>query len=191
MIDSRRRRSLPCGSRVEWYPYAESGRNKSAGRSLPLVTPYFTRATGKRRYFALDDKPDLLKHLDTIDQRAWKQYESHLRRISALERAEFYRGLIEQKKLRSVCALARLLGQEEEGLRPYLNLLKLPEPIQRFLKENRTPAFVRYFSAKHLQPLVKLEPREAWRRFQLMVAEAKSRPSLWNETDRQESLEPR
>ncbi|MBI2932543.1 MAG: hypothetical protein HYY16_12910 [Planctomycetes bacterium] len=162
------------------YPCAESGRNKSAGRSLPLVTPYFTRATGKRRFFALDEKPDLLKHLDTIDQRAWKQYDAHLRRIPPLERAEFYRGLIEQKKLRSVCALARLLGQQEEGLRPYLNLLKLPEPILRFLKENRTPAFVRYLSVKRLQPLVKLDAREAWRRFQQMVMEAKGQPSLWN-----------
>jgi len=149
---------------------------------LAVVSPYFTRAEGKRRFFALDEKPDLLKHLDTIDRRAWKQYETHLRRIPPLERAEFYRGLIEQKKLRSVCALARLLGQQEEGLRPYLNLLKLPEPIQRFLKENRTPTFMRFFSAKRLAPLVKLEAREGWRRFQRMVVQARRKPSLWNDT---------
>ena len=165
-------------------PFAEAGRNKSPGpvqRTLRAASQYFTRAAGKRRFFALDEKPELLKHLNTIDQRAWEQYEAHLKRIPPLDRAEFYRRLMEEKKLRSVCALARMVGKQEEGIRPYLNLLKLPAPIQQFLRENRDPATVRYLSEKRLRPLLKLpDARAAWRHFQEMVGQARREAGIWS-----------
>ncbi len=102
----------------------------------------------KHRLFDLSQKPYLLKHLNTVDQAAWQQYEAHLSRVSPLERAESYRALMEQMGLKSICALARAVGKDESGVRQYLNLLDLPAPIQQFLKENRTPAYVRYFSEK-------------------------------------------
>jgi hypothetical protein len=166
-----------------WHPYGEARRNKSHGpaqRTLRAATPYYTRLKKKRRFFSLDEKPTLLKHLDEIEQRAWEQYEAHLKRISALERAEFYQRLMEQKKFRSVCALARSLGKAEEGIRFYLDLLKLPAPILEFLRKNRTPSYVRYLSVKRLRPLLKLgSPRAAWRRFRELVAEADRKAGLW------------
>ena len=172
------------------YPSGEAGRNKSPQRTLRAATQFFTRAQGKRRFFALDEKPELLKHLDTIDQRAWEQYEAHLRRIPALDRAEFYRRLMEENKLRSVCALARLVGKQEEGIRPYLNLLKLPAPILQYLREHRDPATVRYFTEKTLRPLLKLgDPREAWRRFQEMIPEARREAGIWNPDGQEPTME--
>ncbi len=72
-----------------------------------------------------------------------------------------------------MCALARAIGKDEAAVRKYMSLLKLPEPIQRFLREHRTPNHVRYFSEKRLRELLKLrDPRAAWRRFQEMLAKA-------------------
>lgn len=177
------------------YPYGEAGRNNSptpdVQRTLPAATSYYTRAEGKRRFFALDEKPDCLKHLDTIDKSAWKQYQAHLARITPLQRAEFYRDMMAQRKIQSVCALARVLGKDEAAIRQYLNLLRLPEPIQQFLKDNRHPAYVRYFSYKRLRPLLKLDPRSAWRAFQQMLADARREAGVWSDFEQEVSKEPR
>ncbi|MBI2932798.1 MAG: hypothetical protein HYY16_14215 [Planctomycetes bacterium] len=153
-----------------------------AQRSINARTVFFTLARNNRRGFVLDQKPDLLKHLDTVDQAAWEQYETHLSRVSPLERAESYRGLMEQMGLKSICALARVVGKDESGIRQYLNLLKLPAPIQQFLKENRTPAYLRYFSEKRLRDLLKIgDPRLAWQRFRNMLADARSEAGIWSQ----------
>ncbi len=180
--------------RVE-YPSSQAGRNNStprkAQRTLPASTRYYTRAKGKRRFFALDEKPDCLKHLDTIDQNAWKQYEVYLERVAPLERAECYRNLMAQKKIKSICGLARSIGKDESGIRQYLNLLKLPAPIQQFLKEHRTPTYVRYFSEKRLRELLKLgDARAAWRRFQQMVADARREAGIWSQFEQEMAKEP-
>jgi len=161
-------------------------------RTLPALSRYYTRAQDKRRFFVLDEKPDCLKHLDTIDQQAWEQYEAHLKRIPPLERAEFYRRLMDQKKLRSVCALTRTLGKDEADIRQYLKLLKLPAPIRQFLKEDRTPEVVRHFSENRLSELLKLgDPRAAWRRFQEMLAEARRKAGLWDPSGKEVSVKAR
>jgi len=128
----------------------------------------------------LEEKPDCLKHLDTIDRNVWKQYKTHLARVTPLERADFYRRLMTQKNLKSICALARTVGKDESGIRRYLNLLDLPAPVQQYLKENRTPAFVRYFSEKRLRKLLKLrDTRSAWRQFQAMLVKAEREAGIW------------
>lgn len=78
-----------------------------------------------------------------------------------------------EKRLKSMCALARTVGKDEAAIRKYMNLLKLPQPIQQFLREHRTLEYVRFFNEKRLRELLKLcDPRAAWHRFQAMVAEA-------------------
>jgi len=97
-----------------------------------------------------------------------------------------------QKKINSICALARSVGKDESGIRQYVNLLTLPAPIQQFLKANRTPAYVRYFSEKRLRELLKLgDPRAAWRRFQQMVADARREAGIWSQFEQEVSREPR
>jgi len=152
-----------------------------AQRALPTFTRYFVRMQGRHRLYELDEKTELLKHLDAIHERIWKEYAIHLERITPLERAESHRAQMEQTNLKSICALARAVGKDESGIRQYLNLLKLPEPIQQHLKENRTPANVRYFSEKRLRPLLKLDARSAWRRFQAMLAEAQQDAGIWQD----------
>ena len=174
---------IPAATRYEQIAGAD------AQRTLPAYTPYYTRAEAKRRFFDLSEKPGLLKHLDTIDQQAWEQYESHLSRISPLERAEAYRSQMAEMKLRSVCALARALGKDEAGIRQYLKLLNLPAPIREYLKEHRDPATVRYFSENRLSGLLKLgDPRTAWRKFQEMLAEARGESGLWSQPDPESSI---
>ena len=149
-------------------------------RALPVLARYYTRIQKRYKRFVLGDKPDLLKHLDSIDESVWEQYENHLKRITPLERAEFYRRLMDEKKLKSMCALARAVGKDEAAIRKYMSLLKLPEPIQQFLREHRTPTYVRYFTEERLRELLKLaSPRAAWRRFQEMVAEADRQGRSW------------
>lgn len=121
----------------------------------------------------LGEKPQALKHLGSIHEAVWEQYDNYTKRITPLERAEFYRRLMDEKRLKSMCALARSVGKDEAAIRKYMNLLKLPDPIQQFLREHRTPEYVRYFNERRLRELLKLrDPRLAWRRFQTMVGEA-------------------
>lgn len=142
-------------------------------RALPVLARYFTRTLKRYKRFVLGDKPDLLKHLGSIDERVWEQYENYAKRITPLERAEFYRRLMDEKRLKSMCALARAVGKTEAAIRKYMSLLKLPEPIQQFLRDHRTPDYVRYFTEERLRELLKLsDPRAAWRRFQGMIADA-------------------
>lgn len=97
-----------------------------------------------------------------------------------------------EMKLRSVCALARALGKDEAGIRQYLKLLKLPAPIQEYLKKHRDPATVRYFSENRLSELLKLEdPRAAWRKFQEMLAEVRREAGLWSRPNQEPTLESR
>ncbi len=160
-------------------------------RTLAAYTPYYTRAQAKSRFFDLAEKPDLLKHLDTVDQRAWEQYEAHLKRIPPLERAESYRRLMDEMKVRSVCALARALGKDEAAIRQYMKLLRLPAPIRDYLKEHRDPATVRYFSENRLSDLLKQgDARAMWRKFQEMLVEARREAGIWSQTDGEPSVKP-
>jgi hypothetical protein len=95
-----------------------------------------------------------------------------------------------QKGLKSICALARSLGKDEAGIRQYLNLLKLPAPIQDYLKDHRDPATLRYFSEKCLKGLLRLDPRAAWRRFQEMLAQAHQEAGIWSQPQGDPSMTP-
>ena len=149
-------------------------------RSLRALRRFFTRTRDRYRRFVLGEKPEALKDLNSIDERVWEQYENYAKRITPLERAEFYRRLMGEKKLKSMCALARAVGKDEAAIRKYMSLLKLPEPIQQFLREHRTPNYVRYFNEDRLRELLKLSDRRvAWRRFQEMVAEADRQGPHW------------
>ncbi len=88
---------------------------------------------------------------------------------------------MDEKGLKSMCALARAVGKDEAAIRKYMSLLKLPQPIQAFLREHRTPNYVRYFNEDHLRELLTLpDPRAAWHRFQEMRVEADRLGPHWS-----------
>jgi len=119
--------------------------------------------------------------MDSIDQAAWKQYETYLNRTTPLERAEFYARKMEGGRFRSIRALARSLGEHVSGVARHLKLLELPELIQDWLREHRTPEFVRFFTEKRLLGLLPLgDSRAAWKQFQTMVEEATRNSGIWS-----------
>ena len=149
-------------------------------RTLRAIEDYFVRREHGRRQFMLGGCPDVLKHLDTIDQAAWRQYQTYLKTTTPLERAEFYARKMEIGRYRSIRALARALGDHVSGVARYLKLRELPELIQTWLREHRTPEHVRYFTEKRLRELLPLgDTRAAWRRFQAMIAESEREAGIW------------
>lgn len=128
----------------------------------------------------MEEKPAALRHLNTLNKKVLKQYETlQKRQRTPLDEAAYYAGQLRAKSIRSLTALASELGVPRQRVFKHMRLLGLPEPIQRFLAAQRTPEILRYFSVRRLQTLVRLDPRTAWRRFQAMVQEARQEAGIW------------
>lgn len=176
---------------AELAPHQALGANPSGGR-FHVATPCYRRSSGRKTQLVLGDKPDILKHLDRIDEGIWEQYQVHLKRTTPLERAQFYARQMEARRLKSAAALERALGEPFHRVWRALRLLELPEPVQRYLDEHRTPEMVRYFTERKLLALLKLRnPREIWRRFQDMLAESHREAGVWSQPQQEVSKEPR
>lgn len=88
---------------------------------------------------------------------------------------------MEGGRFRSIRALARSLAEHVSGVARHLKLLELPEPIRNWLREHRTPEYVRYFTEKRLLELIPLgNSRVAWKRFQTMIEEAGQNAGIWS-----------
>jgi hypothetical protein len=145
-------------------------------RPLRAPTPCYTRWADRRQEFVLGGKPDALKAVGSIHQKVWDQYQNHLERATPLDRARYYARQMEARHLRSTAALERLLGLPSLRAWRALRLLQLPEPIQQFLDEHRTPAVVRYFTERKLLEILKLgDVRRMGRRFQIRQDEPRTK----------------
>jgi len=161
-------------------PVVKHPGGRPAVRTLRAAEEYFSRRQHGRKRFVLGERPDVFKHLEDIDQAAWKQYETYLKRTTPLERAEFYSRKMGAGRYRSIRALARSLGEHVSGVARVLKLLELPEPIQNWLREHRTPEYVRFFTEKRLRELLALgDTRVAWKQFQAMIEEAAQNSGIW------------
>jgi hypothetical protein len=159
--------------------------------SLRVATPCYTKVTQRHKSYVLGSKPNALKHVSRVDQKAWKQYQSHLERTSPLDRAEFYARQMEIRKVTSPWILEKHLNEPFGRVWRALKLLGLPEPIRKFLKEHRTPEYVRYFTERKLLALLKLgDSRSAWRGFREMVGEAEQETGIWNVRNPREGSGP-
>ena len=157
--------------------HAATGRRT---RSLRTLTPCFERVDARRKTFVLDAKPVVLKHLGAVEKKVWKQYQTHLGRVSPLARAEFYARQMKIRGLRSFRGLAQVLGEPVAKVSQHIKLLGLPELVQRFLRESKNPAHLRYFCEPRLRELLKLKDvRGAWRRFREMLSEADREAGVW------------
>ena len=153
-------------------------------RTLRAASHYFEVSRHRSREAILGSRPEALKHLHRIDQKVWKQYQTHLGRISPLERAEFYGRHMRERGLRSASAVARAIGEADHVVRRYLRLLDLPDPIREYLRVHKTPEIVRYFTERRLRELVRIKyARAACRQFQSMVAKAKREARVWKRLD--------
>ncbi|HLF92822.1 MAG TPA: hypothetical protein VJB14_05135 [Planctomycetota bacterium] len=128
----------------------------------------------------MSEEPAILRHLGSLTKKVQKQYQTLLNRErTPLEEAEFYDRQMESRGLKSLAALARLLGLPRKRLTRHVQLLGLPDPIKQFLAEHRTPDYLRYFSERKLHELVRLDARSAWRRFWDMAREAQQEAGIW------------
>jgi len=149
-------------------------------RTLRAVTPYFVRSVNRRKELVLSEKPSVLRHLGSLHKKVWRQYQTVLKRDrTPVEEAEFYARQIESRGLKSLAALAGLLNVPPNRVSRHLQLLKLAEPIRKFLSEHHQPEYLRYFTERRLGELVRLDARAAWRRFQEMIREAEREAGIW------------
>jgi hypothetical protein len=149
-------------------------------RTLRAITPFHTRLVNQRKELVLSEKPTALKHLGSLNKKVQKQYQTLLKRErTPLEEAEFYVREKEYRALKSLAALARVLGLPRKRVTRHVQLLGLPEPIKRFLAEHRTPEYILYFSEGRLHEILRLDARSAWRRFQAMIREAQQEAGIW------------
>lgn len=163
----------------------------SRPRPLRAVSPYYTRISQRHKQFVLGDKPQVLKNAKSLKKGVWKQYETYLKRIPPVERAEFYVREMKERRVGSLRALSVLLGESAERVTRLVRLLRLPEPIKAILRKRREPEFLRYFTETRLGELLKLaDTRTAWRRFQEMIREAERDPGIWNVRNQGEGSVP-
>jgi hypothetical protein len=108
----------------------------------------------------------------TVDQRAWKQYQSYLSRVRPVARAEFYKRLMERQGLKTTRAVARVTGEDHSRIARVLRILELPEPVLKYLRTHDSPAGVGYFTEGRLRELVALkDPPRIWQRFKEMLCQ--------------------
>ena len=152
----------------------------SPGRSLRVLTPYFTRFSNRHKEFVLGEKPGVLKNAKSLKKGVWRQYQTYLKRKPPLERAEFYAREMKARRIGSFRALSVVLGEPAERIARHFKLLGLSEPIQAFLRGHREPEYLRYFTETRLAELVHMrDSRAAWWRFQEMVREAERETGIW------------
>jgi hypothetical protein len=152
----------------------------SRPRPLRAVTAYYTRFTQRHKEFVLGEKPDVLKHAKSLKKGIWRQYQNYLKRTPPIERAEFYVREMKERRVGGLRALSILLDEPVERVTRLVRLLRLPEPVKAILRKRRAPEILRYFTETRLGELLKLrDSRTVWRRFQEMLREAESEPSIW------------
>jgi hypothetical protein len=134
-------------------------------------TPTFNRYAGHRKELCLGAMPKELSRLVSIRAKDWERYQDDLERIPAWEQAERFARLKEAHRLKSNCALERMLGLPHGRVSRALRALELPAPVLAYLKAHATPAMAREFHERALSELARLEdPIAICRQFRKQIA---------------------
>jgi len=158
----------------------ETKQIRAATRPFRAENAVFSRSQGRRKVFTLGKRPELLSHLGHVDHKAWKRYQTLLKRKPPLELAEFYAREMKARGLKSYQALSLLLGEPVNRVGRYIKLLDLSEPVKKFLREHRTPEYLAYFTETRLRELNRIaNPRAMWVRFQAMIVQAEREAGIW------------
>jgi hypothetical protein len=143
-------------------------------RTLSLHSAFYTRYEHRQAVLELGDRPQSLDG-GTVDRRAWKAYQAYLSRVCPIERAEFYRRLMEQDGCKSVRAVAKTTGEDWSRVARALKVLDLPGPVLGYLKGHRSPRLSSYFSERRLRQLLAIkDPKKIWSRFQGLLKKLSS-----------------
>ncbi len=125
--------------------------------------PFYSIFNNRRQQIIFGERPADLEDIQSIDKRIWEKHQTYLKRIEnfPLKKAAYYRNLQESAGVKSVRGLSEITGEDWSYTARVLKTLKLPEPIQFFLRQNQQDASVRYFHLSRLLELVRIEDQNA------------------------------
>jgi len=91
-----------------------------------------------------------------------RRLKSYDEGLFVLDEARRYREYLERKDVNTKAEIAEMFGISRARVAQYLNLLKLPNKIIKFLDNNRENSEVRkYFTERRLRPLTLIDDKTA------------------------------
>jgi len=137
--------------------------NNNQSRVFKFSKPFYSIFNNRRQQIIFGERPADLEDIQSIDKRIWEKHQTYLKRIEnfPLKKAAYYRNLQESAGVKSVRGLSEITGEDWSYTARVLKTLKLPEPIQFFLRQNQQDASVRYFHLSRLLELVRIEDQNA------------------------------
>ncbi len=127
--------------------------------------PFYQIISGLRQYYRIGYRPEDLANLDTIEKKALRKHEVHLKRLEQfpLDKAEYYLRLKEVHGV-GIRGLSRITGEDWSYIARVLRTLDLPKQIKDFLRSNKNdPAILKCFSLRKLIDIL----RQGEERFRL------------------------
>ncbi len=180
-------RAKRANGRVEWYPDRYTARfsnllgHKGEVRTLDLENPYFLEWRKKNLNLAWGERPAALAGTMPLTARQLAAYRKHASRVSPLEIARRYQAEVDRPGLRTKIQAAQRLGISYVRMLQALSLLKLDRRVIEFLDAHYSePIIAAAFSEKRLRVMLTTAgPDEQWPKFQAMLEEVRSKPSVW------------
>jgi hypothetical protein len=150
-------------------------------RTVDLRKPYFFQWQDKALNLAWGPRPSGLAGNRPPNARQRAALKNHLARVSPLDVARRYQAELSRPGLRTKTQAAQRLGVSYIRMLQTLSLLKLDPRIIEFLDANYgDPIVAAAFREKNLRSLMGAVPEsEQWSRFQAMLEEARSKPSVY------------
>ena len=119
--------------------------------------PFYQRISGLRQHYCIGYRPEDLAHLDTIEKKALRKHEVHLKRLEQfpLDKAEYYSRLKEVHGV-GIRGLSKITGEDWSYIAKVLRTLELPESVKEFLKNNKNNiSVVKCFNLRKLMDIVR------------------------------------
>lgn len=119
--------------------------------------PFYTVIRCGKQSLNFGHRPEDLAHIETIEQKAWKKHQAHLKRLERfpLEKAEYYQRLKKVHDIKTVRGLAAVTGEDWSYIARILKTLTLAEPIKDYLKTHKEdPVILKHFPMRVLLDIV-------------------------------------
>ncbi len=120
--------------------------------------PFYTVIRSGKQNLSIGHRPEDLAHVETIEQKAWKKHQAHLKRLERfpLEKAEYYQRLKEAHDIKTVRGLAGVTGEDWSYIARVLKTLALAEPIKDYLRTHQNDsAIVKFFHLRVILSIVR------------------------------------
>ena len=128
--------------------------------SYLIKTQYYISLSKREQIINFGKKPKILP----LSRRYWardiRRLKSYDEGLFALDEARRYQEYLERKDVNTKAEIAEIFGVSRARVTQYLNLLKLPKRIIKFLDNNRENIKVKkYFTERRLRPLTWMDKK--------------------------------